>query len=108
MYMRLTWAKLHPGQWESYEEKYARLIRTSPGLSARWLLRDTHDPDALFVLSHWDSLEALQSWEASDYFREVFVPGIQPMLAGEFTVSLCEVRHAEGAGENSINGGIAR
>ncbi len=92
MYMRLTWAKLRAGCWPQYEANYKALNRSSPGLLARWLLRDTNDLDALFVLSHWTDLASMHAWEQSDYFCKVFLPSIRPVLAGEFTVSVCEVR----------------
>lgn len=91
MYMRLTWAKLRPGCWDQYEAKYKALNRTSSGLLARWLLRDLTDPDALFVMSHWVDLESMYGWEQSDYFCRVFLPGIQPLLDGESTVSVSQV-----------------
>jgi heme-degrading monooxygenase HmoA len=95
MYMRLTWAKLRPGRWTPFEAKYAALSRTSPGLIARRLLHDTNDPDALYMISHWESLEAMHEWEQSSYFLKTFLPSVQPLLDGETNVSVCEVRHTE-------------
>jgi quinol monooxygenase YgiN len=98
MFMRLTWAKLRPGMWSQYEAKYAELTRASPGLVARWLLRDTKDPDALYVISHWQDLDAMEDWETSEYFQQVFLPSIRPMLEGGFTVSVCEICRTEQPG----------
>jgi heme-degrading monooxygenase HmoA len=95
MYMRITWAKVQPGLWSAYEQEFKRLVDpTTNGLLARWLVHDSQDPDALFVVTLWDSLEAIRDWEASRYFNEQFIPGLKPFILGAYSVSVCEVSYA--------------
>jgi heme-degrading monooxygenase HmoA len=95
MFMRMAWFKVRPGRWTEYETRYKESMRPSPGLKGRWLSRDNQEPDAAYVVSLWDSLEAIQAWENSDHFDKVFLPSIQPLLEVGLTVAVCEVRHAE-------------
>ncbi|MBK4737385.1 antibiotic biosynthesis monooxygenase family protein [Noviherbaspirillum pedocola] len=95
MYMRMAWFKVRPGRWTEYETLYKNSMKPAPGLKWRLLSRDVNHPDAGYVVSVWDSLETLQSWESSDYFDKVFMPSIQPLLEGGLTIAVCEVQHFE-------------
>ena len=96
MFMRMTWAKLRPGVFEQHEVKYRELGRAVPGQRARWLARDTKETDAIYAVSLWDSMDAIHDWERSEHYLKVFLPAMKPDMEGEFTVSICEVRHVEG------------
>lgn len=96
MFMRITWAKVRPGGWAQYEARFKELSQTAPGLQARWMVRDTSDPDASYAVGLWDSVEAMHAWEQSDYFKEVLEPGMRPFLVGAYSVSVCEVRDCLG------------
>lgn len=96
MYMRIVWGKLRPGQWEHYEAAYTNVLRpeseTIRGLRGRWLARDLTDRDAGYSVSLWESTEAMERYEASDFFRLKVKPALQPFFADDFTTTHCEVR----------------
>jgi heme-degrading monooxygenase HmoA len=96
MFMRITWAKLRPGAFEQHAAKHRELKRDIEGLRARWLSRDVNDSDAIFAISLWQSLEAMRSWESSDFYTGVYLPALRRHMEGEHTVSVCEVVNAEG------------
>lgn len=96
MFMRLMWGKVRPGSWAQYEARYKAVSQPFPGLRSRWLIRDTADPDALYAVGLWDSLDAIRQWESSPHYRDVYAPALKPFLVGELAVSICEVRHTEG------------
>lgn len=95
MYMRMTWFKLRPNCWDHYEARYKELMRPDEGLCGRFLSRDSKDPDAVYIVSLWEDLESLRRWEVSDHFQKNFMPKVQPLIVGQLTVSICEVRHTE-------------
>jgi len=95
MYMRLVWAKVRPGSWAKHEAKYRELDQPAPGLKSRWLVRDTNEPDAMFVVALWETLEAMRAWESSEYYTKTYAPTLRPFLEGGWTVSVCEVRREE-------------
>lgn len=93
MYVRIYWGRVNPDSWPSVEEKYRTLMSIdTPGLRGRLVTRDVNDPESMFTITLWDSIENVQDWEASQAYREVFLPAIRPFLAGSQSVSLCEVR----------------
>jgi len=98
MFMRIAWVRVRPGSWSQFEVRYAEQARTVPGLKGRWLSRDVNDPDSIYVVSLWESIELLTAWEESDYFRNVLMPGIAPLVEAGLTVSVCEVQHAQAPG----------
>lgn len=95
MFMRIVWAKVRPGAWAQHEARYKSLNEPAEGLRSRWLVQDTNDPDAMFVVGLWESLDAIKNWEASDYYRKTYAPALRPFLEGGWTVSVCEVLHDE-------------
>ena len=99
MYMRVVWGKVRPGQWEQYEEAYKSVLRPGRanirGLKGRWLARDTGDPDAGYSVSLWDSTEALERYESSEFFRRKVLPALQPFFVNDFKADHCEVRVKE-------------
>jgi heme-degrading monooxygenase HmoA len=96
MFMRITWAKLRPGTFEQHAAKHRELKREITGLKARWLSRDVGDPDAIFAVSLWESIEAMRTWEGSEFYMTVYLPSLRRHMEGEHTVSVCEVVNAEG------------
>jgi heme-degrading monooxygenase HmoA len=95
MFMRIAWVRVRPGRWADFEVRYADQAKTVPGLKGRWLSRDVSDPDSIYVVSLWESIESLAAWEESDYFTTVLMPGIKPLVEAGLTVSVCEVQHAQ-------------
>jgi heme-degrading monooxygenase HmoA len=99
MYMRIIWGKLRPGQWDAYEAAYKDVLRPGSenirGLKGRWLARDLDDRDAGYSVSLWESVEAMERYEASDFFRKKVTPALQPFFADNFTTAHCEVRVKE-------------
>jgi heme-degrading monooxygenase HmoA len=95
MFMRIAWAKVEPGLWSQFEAKYREVgSAMPPGLTARWLVQDTHDPDAGFFVTLWESADAIRNWESSSDYRDSFIP-IRPFLIGNVSVSVCEVKFAQ-------------
>lgn len=99
MYVRLTWGRLNPGTWDSFEEAYRHTVLevsdSVPGLRGRMLVRDVENPDAGGTLSLWDSAEAAQAYEQGPR-RQDSLPAIQPFFAGDYTVHVCEMRASSG------------
>jgi heme-degrading monooxygenase HmoA len=99
MFMRIVWGRLRKGEWDHYEEAYRSVLRPGSqnirGLRGRWLVRDTLDRDAGYSVSLWESMEAIDRYETSEYFRRKVVPVLQPFFVGDFTTSHCEVRVME-------------
>lgn len=96
MFMRITWAKLRPNTFDAHAEKHRSLRRETAGLKARWLARDTNDSDAIFALSLWETREAMQAWENSDFYTQVYLPTLRADMEADYSVSVCEVVNAEG------------
>src|SRR5208337_2995148 len=62
-----------------------------PGLRARYLVRDMDDRDCGHSITVWESLEAMRAYEASDLFKKVIEPALQPFFANEFKTSVSEI-----------------
>lgn len=92
MFLRLYWSRLRPGAWETVRDLYSLdFSRTNvPGRLARWVTRDTNDPDCIITVTIWASEAAIHAWEASEHYARSVV-AIRPHLDGSQTVSLCEV-----------------
>jgi heme-degrading monooxygenase HmoA len=102
MYMRIIWGRIRPGQWERYEAAYKEIFLANQpaidGLEGRWLVRDVNDPDAGYSVSLWKTAEAMQAYEAGEFFRTVVRPALQPYFVDDFTTARCEVRVIEDFG----------
>lgn len=97
MYMRIYWGRIESGTWPAVERAYRDLAAVPiPGMKARWLTQDTADPDSLYTVTLWDSAAAVEAWEGSDEYRDVFMARLRPFLVGSQAVSLCEVKIAIG------------
>src|SRR5688572_11922503 len=99
MHMRIIWGRIRPGQWEPYEAAYKRIFLAKKpviaGLKGRWLVRDTNDPDSGYSVSMWESAEAMQRYEAGEFFGTEVRPALQPFFVDDFKTSHCEVRVSE-------------
>jgi heme-degrading monooxygenase HmoA len=95
MWMRITWGKVRPGLWDSFEELYGRIADpNTEGLIGRQLARDTVDIDAFFAISVWATREAIDTWESSEQYRSRFLNPIDPFMLGAYSVSVCDIRYA--------------
>jgi heme-degrading monooxygenase HmoA len=99
MIMRITWGRIHPGKWDEYEKTYnATVVAKSKdikGLRGRWLAQDTSDKDTGYAVSLWDSVEDMQAYEQSDYYKKEILAPLQPFFINAFTTSRCEVKYAQ-------------
>ena len=99
MIMRITWGRVHPGKWSEYEQTYnATVVAKSEnikGLRGRWLVQDITDKDAGYAVSLWDSNEAMQAYEQSDFYKREILAPLQPFFINAFTTSRCEVKYAQ-------------
>lgn len=93
MYLRIYWGKIVPASWDLIERRYGDLMDLqTEGLLGRFVTQDTNDPESLFTVTIWSSMEALKEWEDSPAYKEVFRKAIAPYLMGSHSVSLCEVK----------------
>ena len=95
MHARITWGRVKPGHWESYEAAYRHELLAAgrpAGLRGRLLLRDTEDRDTGGTVSLWDSEADLRNYEQGE-LRARVLPLLQEHFSGEFHTHCCEVRH---------------
>lgn len=99
MIVRISWARIRPGDWAAVEQKY-RELNTIPvaGFLGRLVTQDVNDPENLYTLTLWQDLASVHAWESSPEFESRFVAPIKPHIAGSFSVSFCEVKVADLAG----------
>ncbi len=94
--MRITRGKVHPGTWDAFEQAYKATVVVKSehidGLRGRWLVQDIDDPDAGYSVSFWESAEAIQAYEQSDFYRQEILPTLHPFFVGEFTTTYCTVK----------------
>ncbi|MBI3330247.1 MAG: hypothetical protein HYZ81_26510 [Nitrospinae bacterium] len=99
MIMRITWGRVHPGKWNEYEQAYNATVvaktKGLKGLRGRWLAQDMNDRDAGFAVSLWDSLEDMQGYEQSDFYKREILAPLQPLFINAFTTTRCDVRYAQ-------------
>jgi heme-degrading monooxygenase HmoA len=96
MQMRIT--RSSPGKWAEYESAYKAIVSkigAVPGLKARWLARDSAEPDSGYSVSVWESEQALRNYEKSSQLNDVVTPALQQFFAGEYTSSHCVVVDTE-------------
>jgi heme-degrading monooxygenase HmoA len=115
MIMRITWGRIHPGKWDEYEKMYNATVvaksKNIKGLRGRWLAQDMTDKDSGYAVSLWDSVEDMQAYEQSDFYKnEILPPSCFPAPwreAGGVMLGLGR-RNAsllQGAGSPSTNSG---
>ena len=96
VYVRIMSVHCWPGQWLDYQAASERLCLESRRLAharlAVWVIRSTEDPDQGIALSLWTSREALEEYEASDWYRKRMMPELEPFLVGEIPVTRGELR----------------
>jgi heme-degrading monooxygenase HmoA len=99
MIMRITWGRIHPGKWGEYEKAYHAAVvaksREVKGLRERWLVQDMNDTDAGFAISLWDSVEEMQAYEQSDFYKTEILAPLQPFFINAFTTTRCDVKYAQ-------------
>lgn len=96
MYLRIYWGRVRPASWDAVARRYQTLMGIQcDGLLGRFVTRDINDPQSLFTVTIWDTLENLQNWERSDEYRQVFLGPLEAYLEGSHSVSLCEVELAQ-------------
>lgn len=92
MYMKVTQGRIRQGTWKEFEAAYKRVVGVPiPGLRVRYLVRDIDDRDCGHSITVWESLEAMRAYQASDLFRKVIEPALQPFFANEFKTSVAEI-----------------
>jgi heme-degrading monooxygenase HmoA len=96
MYMRIAWVQTEQGQAAAYEEAFKR-VYSAETMRAVWLGTAHDNPDSLFIVTLWDSLEAIQAWETSRHYLEKINPTLNAFILGNYSVSVCEVKYARGA-----------
>jgi heme-degrading monooxygenase HmoA len=107
MFMRITWCKVRPGQWDAFERAYAAAADpTTPGLRARWVARDTVDTDAVFAITLWETRDSIRDWEGRPEYRTGFLDKVDPYTLGDYSVSVCEVQY-ESIGARVTSGKIS-
>ena len=70
MYMRIAWVQTEPGQASKYEEEFKRVYFADNMRSV--FLGQAHDnPDSLFIVTLWDSAEAIEEWDVVEHHTEI-------------------------------------
>lgn len=94
-FMRITWGKIKPGQWQGYEEAYKKgtaLTRDAKGLKGRWLVQDLDDPDAGYSITLWDSEREMRNYRDNPVFKEKILPLVQPFFVDQYQTRFCRVK----------------
>lgn len=92
MPVRICWSKTRPNAWDELANRYRRLMELRvPRMISRIVTRDVNDPESIFTITLWDSMESLLGWECSDEYASVYLAAVSPHLVGSHSVSLCEV-----------------
>ncbi len=90
MYMRISWVQTEPGQATRYVDEFSR-IQIQGNMRSVRLGQVQDNPDSLYIVTLWDSLEDIQAWESSRDYLEDFNPRLKPFILGNYSVSVCEV-----------------
>ena len=101
MYMRISWVQVEPGQITNYLEVFERVYFSKKMRSVR-LCQANDNPDSVFIVTMWDSLEAIQEWEASRNYLENISPKLKPFILGNYSVSVCEVKYSKVASGTAL------
>lgn len=92
-HLRIYWGRVSRDSWPSLEERYASLAQMPiDGLVSRYVARDVHDPENIFTVTFWESIDHIRKWEESDAYRDLYLASVSPYIVGSRSVSLCEVR----------------
>ena len=93
MYMRISWGRVNPGQWEDYERAFLQALEDAgpiDGLVARTISRDLDDPDTGYSVSVWETEEAMDAYEKGASSNAI-VPKIKEYFGGAFVTNKLEV-----------------
>lgn len=99
MFMRITWGKIKPGQWEGYEKAYKEattLTKDAKGLQGRYLVQDLDDPDAGYSVTLWDSEENMRNYRSNPIFKEKVLPLVEPFFVDKYNTTFCKVKATNG------------
>jgi heme-degrading monooxygenase HmoA len=95
MFMRVSWGRIRPGQWEEYERRFDKLAAAHAaegGPRRRLLLRDLDEPDAGFAISIFDTEEEMRAWGANSAARQRTQGELSDLYIGDYRIRQCEVR----------------
>ena len=93
MYMRIAWVQTEPGQGSKYEAEFRR-VYSAEAMRAVWLSNAHDNPDSYFIVTLWDSLQAIQDWESSSAYLTGIAAPLNAFILGNYSVSVCEVKYA--------------
>jgi heme-degrading monooxygenase HmoA len=94
-FMRITWGKIKPGQWQGYEEAYKKgtaLTRDAQGLKGRWLVQDLDDPDSGYSITLWDNEQDMRGYRNNPVFQEKVLPLVRPFFVDQYETRFCRVK----------------
>jgi heme-degrading monooxygenase HmoA len=97
MYMRISWGRVNPGEWDEYEKTFVKALADAgpiTGLVRRTLSRDLQDLDTGYSVSVWESVEAMEAYETGVSPNEI-VPKIRRFFGGAFVTNRLEMRFDE-------------
>lgn len=95
MFVRITWGKIKPGQWQGYEDAYKKgtaLTSDAPGLKGRWLVQDMADPDAGYSVTLWENEKDMRGYRDTKVFKEQVLPLVKPFFVGDYETKFCRVK----------------
>jgi heme-degrading monooxygenase HmoA len=92
MYMRIAWVQTEPGQAGRYQDMF-RKVYFADTMRAVWLGQTSENPDSLFIVTLWDTLEAIKEWESSPDYLENINPKLNSFILGNYSVSVCEMKY---------------
>jgi len=95
MYMRIAWVQTEPGQAEKYEAAFKKVYRAET-MRAVCLGQTSDNPDSLYIITLWDSLEAIKDWESSPLYLKSINPMLNAFILGNYSVSICEMKYSHG------------
>ena len=92
MYMKITQGRIRQGTRKEFEAAYKRVVDGPiPGQRARYLVLDMNDRDCAHSVTVWESLAAMRAYEASDLFKKVIEPALQPFFVNDFRTYVSEI-----------------
>ena len=97
MVIRITWGRLRAGTWSEFERTYRAKVaegKTIKGLRGRLLVQDSGDKDTGFVMSLWENLADMETYEQSEVYEGIMAT-FQPFFVGEYKTYRCEVKYTD-------------